>query len=113
MDESQKVREELDAIHGVEAVDAALAVIDQMTKDAIMGKVTKEAIEMAMKMANREADIENARSEGEIAGRNAKIEEQIRKPQAGDGMPQIGGANAPAPAPKKRGFFDDLPRRKF
>ena len=113
MAESQKVREELDAIYGVENVDAALAVIDQMCKDAIMGKVTKEAIETALKIVNRDADIANARSEGEVAGRNAKIEEQIRKPQAGDGMPQIGGANAPAPAPKKRGFFDDLPRRKF
>jgi hypothetical protein len=113
MEESQRVREELDAIHGVEAVDAALGVIDQMTKDAIMGKVTKEAVEMAMKIVNRDADLANARSEGEIAGRNAKIEERMRRQQTGDGMPQIGGASAPAPAPKKRGFFDDLPKRKF
>ena len=113
MEESQRVREELDAIHGVEAVDAALGVIDQMTKDAIMGKVTKEAVEMAMKIVNRDADLANARSEGEIAGRNAKIEERMRRQQTGDGMPQMGGATAPAPAPKKRGFFDDLPKRKF
>ena len=113
MEESQRVREELDAIHGVEAVDAALGVIDQMTKDAIMGKVTREAVEMAMKIVNRDADLANARSEGEIAGRNAKIEERMRRQQTGDGMPQMGGATAPAPAPKKRGFFDDLPKRKF
>lgn len=113
MEESQRVREELDAIHGVEAVDAALGVIDQMTKDAIMGKVTKEAVEMAMKIVNRDADLANARSEGEIAGRNAKIEERMRRQQTGDGMPQMGGATAPAPAPKRRGFFDDLPKRKF
>lgn len=113
MEESQRVREELDAIHGVEAVDAALGVIDQMTKDAIMGKVTREAVEMAMKIVNRDADLANARSEGEIAGRNAKIEERMRRQQTGDGMPQMGGATAPAPAPKRRGFFDDLPKRKF
>lgn len=113
IEESKRVREELDAIHGVEAVDAALGVIDQMTKDAIMGKVTKEAVEMAMKIVNRDADLANARSEGEIAGRNAKIEERMRRQQTGDGMPQMGGATAPAPAPKKRGFFDDLPKRKF
>lgn len=100
MEESQRVREELDAIHGVEAVDAALGVIDQMTKDAIMGKVTKEAVEMAMKIVNRDADLANARSEGEIAGRNAKIEERMRRQQTGDGMPQMGGATAAAPAPK-------------
>lgn len=113
MAESQKVREELDAIHGAEAVDAALAVIDQMTKDAIMGKVTKEAIEMAMKIVNRDADLANARSEGEVAGRNAKIEEKMRQRESGDGMPQIGGANVTVPQPKKKGFFDDLPKRKF
>lgn len=113
MEESQRVREELDAIHGVEAVDAALGVIDQMTKDAIMGKVTKEAVEMAMKIVNRDADLANARSEGEIAGRNAKIEERMRRQQTGDGMPQMGGATAAAPAPKRKGFFDDLPKRKF
>ena len=113
MAESQKVREELDAIHGAEAVDAALAVIDQMTKDAIMGKVTKDAIEMAMKIVNRDADLANARSEGEVAGRNAKIEEKMRRVEGGDGMPQIGGANVTVPQPKKKGFFDDLPKRKF
>lgn len=101
MAESQKVREELDAIYGVEAVDAALAVLDQICKDAIMGKVTKEAIETAMKIVNRDADIENARSEGEVAGRNAKIEEQMRHKKGGDGMPQVGGANA-AQRPMKR-----------
>ena len=113
MAESQKVREELDAIHGAEAVDAALAVIDQMTKDAIMGKVTKDAIEMAMKIVNRDADLANARSEGEVAGRNAKIEEKMRRKEGGDGMPQLGGANATVSQPKKKGFFDDLPKRKF
>lgn len=94
MAESQKVCEEMEAMYGEKAVDAALALIDQIRQDAIVGKVTKEAIEMAMKVINRDADMANARSEGEVAGRNAKIEEQIRKPQGGDGMPQIGGANA-------------------
>lgn len=113
LEESKIIRNELDAQYGKEAVDKAIAVLNQMKNDTLLGKITRESVELALQLVNRDADIANARSEGEVAGRNAKIEEQVRKPQAGDGMPQIGGANAPAPAPKKRGFFDDLPRRKF
>lgn len=96
-----------------EVIDAAYDLLVKITNEIVMGKVSEETLGMALKALNYDADMTNARSEGEVAGRNAKIEEQIRKPQAGDGMPQIGGANAPAPAPKKRGFFDDLPKRKF
>jgi hypothetical protein len=113
MAESQRIREELDALYGEATVDAALAVIDQMSKDALMGKVTKEAIEMAMKIVNHDADIANARSEGEVAGRNAKIVEQQRRRSEGDGMPVLGGSSAAPAQPKKKGFFDDLPKRKF
>lgn len=111
--ESQVLREQLDEQYGEETVDAAIAVIDQMCKDAIMGKITKEAFEMALKVVNREADIENARSEGELAGRNAKIEEKLRKQTGGDGMPAMGGSSAAPAVPKKKGFFDDIPQRKF
>lgn len=110
--ESQKLCDELEAQYGEEMVDSALGVIDQITKDAILGKVTRETFEMAFKVLRHDADMENARSEGEITGRNAKIEENLRKPQQGDGMPSMGGSSV-EPVTKKRGFFDDLPKRKF
>lgn len=91
--ESLKMREELDAKYGEETVDAALGVIDQITKDAIMGKVTPETFDMALKAVNHDADVEEARTEGTIAGRNSKIEETLRKPKIGDGLPNLGGSN--------------------
>lgn len=111
--ESIKLREQLDEQYGEAVVDEALGVIDQIVKDAIMGKITKETFGMALKVVKHDADMENARSEGEIAGRNAKIEEKMRKQKAGDGLPMGGGSSQMPVAPKKKGFFDDLPKRKF
>ena len=105
--ESIKLREELDGQYGEETVDAALGVIDQMMKDAIMGKITRETFEMALKVVNHDADVTNAYSEGEVAGRNAKIEEKMRRQKSGDGMPVMGGANAAAGGKnKKLSIFD-------
>jgi len=111
-EESAQTVEQLNAQYGEEVVDAALGVIDQMTKDAIMGKVTREALEMALKVVRHDVEVENARSEGVLAGKNAKIEEKLRTQQGGDGLPAMGGSSA-TPTPKKKGFFDDLPKRKF
>ena len=108
-----KMREEMDAKYGEEIVNKALDLISKICDDNLVGIIAPETFEMAVNMVNRDADLANARSEGEIAGKNAKIEEKMRKPKAGDGLPVMGGATAPEPAPKKRGFFDDLPKRKF
>ena len=48
---------------------------------------------MALKALNHDANVEAARGEGEVAGRNAKIEERLRQSKAGDGLPAMGGAN--------------------
>lgn len=95
-----------------ETIDAAWNLILQIAHEAIMGKITPETLDMALKATNHDADVENARTEGQIAGKNEKVEETLRKPKAGDGVPAMGGSNA-APTTQKRGFFDDLPKRKF
>lgn len=90
-----------------ETIDAAYDLIRQISDDAIVGRYSRETVEMALKALNHDADMENARSEGETAGRNAKIDEQLRKPQQGDGMPRGGGGNNAVPNEKRRrGFFD-------
>ena len=105
--ESMKLREEFDEKYGEELVDKAIGIIDQMWKDAVVGIVKRETLENAIKMVNREADIENARSEGEVAGRNAKIEEKMRNAKSGDGLPNMGGSNSAASKPKKNlNIFD-------
>lgn len=106
IEESRKMREQLDGQYGEETVDAALAVIDQMSKDYIMGKVTPEAFDMALKVVKRDADLENARSEGEIAGRNAKIEERLRNMEGGDGLPVMGGSSGAPKQKRNLNIFD-------
>lgn len=87
-----------------ETVDAAVELIQKIADDAVLAKYSRETFDMALKMLRRDADIENARSEGEIAGRNAKIDEKLKKEKSGDGLPGTGGANAAAPT--------QTPRRK-
>lgn len=104
--ETLQLRDKLNEQYGEETVDAAFVMIDQIFKDALVGKVTPKTFEMALKALKHDADVDNARSEGEIAGRNAKIEEGLRKRQAGDGIPASGGAAATPERKKKRDFFD-------
>lgn len=78
---------------GDETIDAAMNLIMRITNEAIVGKFTEETIDMALNAVNHDADIQNARTEGEVAGRNAKIDEKLRKPKQGDGMPDLAGSN--------------------
>ena len=61
-----------------------------------MGKFTTETLDMARKALNYDADMAIATEEGEIAGRNAKITEQLRKSSKGDGTNPLGGKNGVA-----------------
>ena len=99
--ESQKVVEQMNAKYGAENVDAALAIIDGIWHDAVLGIVTPATLEMAMNIVRRDADLANARQEGELAGRNAKIVDKLQKQNGGDGMPAMGGSNTVSAAPKR------------
>lgn len=104
--ESMAFRDEMNARYGEETVDAAIAVIDQIFRDALVGKVTPETFDMALKAVTHDADMENARTEGEIAGRNDKIDEMRRGRSVGDGMPRGGGGNNGPKEPRKYNVFD-------
>lgn len=93
--ESMKMLEQMQTERGLDdaTIDAAMDLIMKTTNEAIMGKFTPETVEMALKAINHDAEVEAARSEGEVAGKNAKIDETLRKPQAGDGLPAMGGTN--------------------
>ena len=87
---------------GDETVDAAMELVMRIANEAIVGKFTEETINMALNAINHDADVQNARTEGTVAGRNAKIDEKLRKPKQGDGMPNLGGSNnAPTNKEKK------------
>lgn len=92
---------------GDETIDAAMDLIMRITNEAILGKFTEETIDMALKAVNHDAEVSNARSEGEVAGRNAKIDEKLRKPKTGDGAPNLTGSNnAPTRKSANRSMFD-------
>lgn len=78
---------------GDETVDAAMDLVMRIANEAIVGKFTRETIDMALNAVNHDADVENARTEGTVAGRNAKIDEKLRKPKGGDGTPSLAGSN--------------------
>lgn len=92
---------------GDEVIDAAMDLVMKIANEAIVGKFTAETIDMALNAVNHDADVQNARTEGQVAGRNAKIDEKLRKPTKGDGQPNLAGSNnAPTRKSSGRSMFD-------
>lgn len=90
-----------------EAVNDAMQWLIGVVGDAVMGKFAPETIEMALKAINHDNDVAEASTEGEIRGRNAKIEEKLRKRGQGDGVANLTGKNGMEEQPKKnRSIFD-------
>lgn len=95
--------------HGLtdEQIDAVADYVKEITNDAVIGIIKPETVDMVLKALNHDADVTTASAEGEIRGKNAKAEAQLRKPKRGDGTPTLGGANnAPAPSRQKGSIFD-------
>lgn len=55
--------------------------------DALIGKYSEELFEMGWKADHYDADIENARHEGEVTGRNANIREKMARRETNETMP--------------------------
>lgn len=91
-----------------EQAKEAEAVLIGIVRDGVMGIFKPETIEMVLKALNYDADVASAAEEGEIAGRNAKITEQLRQAEKGDGTAPLNGKNS-APASrslKSQSIFD-------
>lgn len=89
-----------------EQMEQAVAVWLGITKDSLTGKLTQETLDMIIKAINYDQDIEQAAEEGEIAGRNAKIIEKLKKRTEGDGTMPLGGKNGAVEPPRRRSIFD-------
>lgn len=85
-----------------EQVDEAMTLIMGIVKDAIVGKFTPETIDIAMKAINHDLDVATAEHVGEVRGKNAKIDEKLRKLGKGDGMPALGGKNGGGGSPRRQ-----------
>ena len=86
-----------------EQVDQAMEFLVGIMKDGILGKFSRESIMMAFKAINHDANVKEAAHEGEVKGRNAKIDEKLRKSSHNDGTANLngrnGGGNAERPLP--------------
>lgn len=76
-----------------EQVDKAFDWLMNIIQEGVVGKFTPEVIEMALKAQNYDNDVAQAEAEGEVKGRNAKIEEKLRTKGRGDGTAQLDGKN--------------------
>lgn len=83
-----------------EEFNKVLETLSQIAGDFLVGKFTAETLDMVSKALKYDNDVEQAQLEGEVAGRNAKIDEKLRKSKQGDGVPVLGSRSATAPTNK-------------
>ena len=91
-----------------EQIDQVVGFLLGVVRDGVMGKFSTETLNMACKALNYDADVAAAGEEGEVAGRNAKITEKLRKSNKGDGTAPLGGKNGQgaSAARKPQSMFD-------
>lgn len=74
-----------------EEIDNAMNFLVGIMKDGLMGKFSRDSVIMAIKALNHDEDVAQADLEGEVRGRNSKIEEKLRKGSRSDGIANLGG----------------------
>lgn len=77
-------------------IDAAMEFLVGIMQDGILGKFSRESVHMALKALNHDSNVEEAAHEGEVRGRNAKIEEKLRTRSRTDGTASLNGKNSGA-----------------
>lgn len=99
LDDLSKMQEE----NGLtdEEIDDAMQLIAGIASDFIVGRITPETMQLAFKAINHDVDVEQAGMEGEIRGKNGKIEEKLRKKDKGDGTADLNGKNHNARSQKQ------------
>lgn len=85
--------------------DRVMEFIIDLVGKGVMGQYDRSAFEMALKAINYDNDVASATENGQIAGRNAKIEETLRKSNKGDGTAALNGKNNSTANKGDYGFF--------
>lgn len=92
-----------------EQIDEVVGFLLGIIRDGVMGKFSRETLDLALKALNYDMDVTTAGEEGRVAGRNDKIVENLRKADKGDGNAPLGGKNgAPSSARRKAPSMFDL-----
>lgn len=85
----------------------AFALLFSIVADMANGVITPASAETLLHAVSFPREVETARREGEIAGRNARIEEQLRTPVRSDAVPSLQGSRSAAPPrPRTQSIFD-------
>lgn len=79
-----------------EQAEGAIMYLQAIVSDGVLGKYTPENIKLALKAMNHDADVAQAAYEGEVKGRNTKIEEKLRMKKKNDGTATLDGKNGSA-----------------
>lgn len=99
------IREE-SGLDGPQADEVLARVLDLAT-DASHGVIRPEMVSLLVKGAGYAEAVERARAEGELAGRNALIEERLRQPKSATaGVPALGGTAAGSDDRRPASIFD-------
>ena len=89
--------DQFEAEVGEDGANAVMKALSDIVHDYLVGKVTPETLKMVSNALNYETDIANASKDGEVRGRNSKIDEKLRKSAKGDGTVPPGGSDAAIP----------------
>ena len=107
----QNLAASLEAIGKVEGddaeIDEAITWLFKVGRDASKGIVNPEDLRLAIKAMTFDRATADAEYQGEVRGRNAKIEEKMRSAE-GDGMPQLGSRTIPVREERKVNSIFDL-----
>lgn len=77
--------------------DNALDLLDEWAHNIVIGIYTPEMVQMALHAMKHDDDVEKAKAQGLVDGRNEKIKETLHKPAQGDGLPVLGGRSGGLP----------------
>lgn len=89
-----------------EEIDAVVTDIINTINDGVLGKFSIATLEMFLKARNYDNAVAEAGAQGEVTGRNAKITEQLRRSNQGDGTQPLGGRNGTVGAGRRQSIFD-------
>lgn len=91
----------------MEKVEGAVNSLLRVAADAAKGIISTEGISLLVKASEYDDAIAKARAEGEVAGRNSNIKEQLRDDKKkSDGVPALGGTSAGSGSAHPATIFD-------
>lgn len=88
--------------------DTVFSLLFSIVGDAANGVITPATTETLLRAVSYDRAVGIAMHEGEIKGRNARIEEQLLSPVKSDGLPSLQGARGGSASPRRSQSIFDL-----